>query len=349
MRLLFKFNLIFVFAFGIGLAVAAFASHLIVRSNAREQVLQQARLMMETAMATRMYTSQQIVPLLQSQTAQLQAVLMQFNQSANAAAPPPVDSDPNAPADPQKAEVQKAVQDALAAAREKAMGALPKESDVFSPQTVPAYAATEAFNYLRQKYPEYSYKEATLNPTNPRDRTTDWEADIVHNFRNDDKLTEMVGERGTAAGDQLFLARPIKITMASCLQCHSTPDKAPAAMIKLYGPANGFDWKLNETVGVQLVQVPTSLPITMANHAFFTLLGAIVGVFLLTLIIMNVVLHFTVVRPVSKLSQMANDVSSGKLDVEEFPVKGKDEISVLATSFNRMQRSLIQALKMLGE
>ncbi len=38
--------------------------------------------------------------------------------------------------------------------------------DKFLPQTVPAYAATETFNTLRKKYPDYSYKEATLNPTN---------------------------------------------------------------------------------------------------------------------------------------------------------------------------------------
>ncbi len=52
------------------------------------------------------------------------------------------------------------------------------------PQIVPAYAATESFNYLRAKYPEYSYKEATLNPTNPRDRPADWEADVIRYFRD---------------------------------------------------------------------------------------------------------------------------------------------------------------------
>ena len=40
----------------------------------------------------------------------------------------------------------------------------------FLPQSLPAYAATEIFSTLRQQHPEYSYKEAVLNPTNPRDR-----------------------------------------------------------------------------------------------------------------------------------------------------------------------------------
>ena len=37
----------------------------------------------------------------------------------------------------------------------------------FLPQTVPAYSAIETFARLQKKYPDFSYREATLNPTNP--------------------------------------------------------------------------------------------------------------------------------------------------------------------------------------
>src|SRR5580704_11749157 len=46
------------------------------------------------------------------------------------------------------------------------------------PQTVPAYAATTVFNHRRKAYPNYSYREATLNPTNLADRADDWESDV---------------------------------------------------------------------------------------------------------------------------------------------------------------------------
>ena len=36
----------------------------------------------------------------------------------------------------------------------------------FLPQSVPAYAATQSFDKVRQDHPDYSYKEATLNPIN---------------------------------------------------------------------------------------------------------------------------------------------------------------------------------------
>ena len=49
-----------------------------------------------------------------------------------------------------------------------------KLREIFLPQSVPAYSATEIFNALRVKYPDFTYKEATLNPTNPRDRAVEW-------------------------------------------------------------------------------------------------------------------------------------------------------------------------------
>src|SRR5262249_62265107 len=65
----------------------------------------------------------------------------------------------------------------------------------FLPQSVPAYAASETMTELRKKYPDYFYKEATLNPTNPRNRAADWEADIVQEFRNRPTVKELGGER----------------------------------------------------------------------------------------------------------------------------------------------------------
>lgn len=32
---------------------------------------------------------------------------------------------------------------------------------------------------MRKSYPDYSYREATLKPTNLMDRANDWETDII--------------------------------------------------------------------------------------------------------------------------------------------------------------------------
>jgi HAMP domain-containing protein len=219
-------------------------------------------------------------------------------------------------------------------------------SERFIPQTIPFYSATELFNYLRVTYPAYTYKEATLNPSNPRDRATDWEADVINMFRNDPSRQELIGHRNTPEGESLFIAHPIK-SEADCLECHSLPSKAPQSIIRVYGRDNGFNWKLGEIVGAQIVSIPMSVPIAMAKRAFTTLVVSLAAVFILTLILLDVGLVLTVIRPVRRLSLMADDISRGNLNFPELPAKGADEVSELARSFNRMYRSLVKALQML--
>ncbi len=218
----------------------------------------------------------------------------------------------------------------------------------FLPQSVPAYAATEVFNNLRTKgYPEYSYKEATLNPTNPRDKTVEWEADVVTQFRNNPDLKEVGGERDTPSGRALFRARPIKITNEKCLRCHSTVDAAPKSMIQQYGGANGFGWQHNEVVGAQVISVPMAVPLARAEGAFRTFMTSLIAVFLLAFIVLNISLSVLVIRPIVRMSRAADEVSTGNMQIPEFAVTSKDEIGVLATSFNRLRRSLEKAMKLL--
>ena len=288
MKLVAKFTLVFVVVFGIGFAVSAYVAHGVLQKNATDEVIENAQLMMETALSMRSYTTKQIKPLLTGE----------------------------------------------------------KTDTTFHPQTVPAYAATEGFNYLRAKYPEYSYKEATLNPTNPRDRPADWEADVIHIFRDNPAKKSLVGSRDTIAGTSWYLAQPI-VAGESCMECHSTAAAAPPAMLAIYGGSNGFGWQLNEVVGAQIVSVPASLPVEIAHRAFQNLLMDMCLVALVTLIAVDLALILIVVRPVSKLSEMADRISKGELDAPELPVHGKDEIAVLAGSFDRMRISMAKAMKML--
>ena len=216
----------------------------------------------------------------------------------------------------------------------------------FPPQTVPAYGATEVFAYLRGKYPAYTYKEAALNPTNLRDRAVDWEADMIEAFRNHPEQSEITGERETPQGRSLFLAHPLKVA-PPCLECHSEPAKAPASMIKVYGKTNGFNWKLGETVAAQIVSVPTAVPRALADQAFKTLMVSLAGVALATLLLLDLFIALIVVRPVTQLSAIADEISKGVTTVPELQVKGGDEIALLARSFNRMYLSLLKAIHML--
>lgn len=290
MGLVTKFNLVLLLTFSLGLAGAGYFAHTMLQRNAQAEVVHDATLLMEGAMAIRSYTINQIQPLL----------TLQMKRQ-------------------------------------------------FLPQSVPAYAATTSIRYLRREYPDYTYKEATLNPTNLADRATDWEADLIEWFRNNRETQELVGQREAATGPMLYMARPIEITDENCLVCHDTPERAPQTLLAKYGDSNGFGWKLNEIVGAQVVTVPMSVPFDRANQAFVTFMGGLAGVFVLVAIAVNLLLYVIVIRPVKRMAEVANAVSMGNENVPELTIHGRDQIALLATSFNRMRRSLGSAMKMLED
>jgi len=219
-------------------------------------------------------------------------------------------------------------------------------SERFLPQTIPFYAANTIFKGLRKQSPEYTYKEAALNPINLQDRAVDWESDVINQFRNHPDQKELVGERETPTGRSLYLAHPIPV-VDECLGCHGPSDQAMPMVVKSYGSVNGYGWKLNEIIGAQIVSVPMTVPIHIADQAFRGLMLDLAAIFVVTLLAIDLSLYFIVVSPVQKLATMAERISRGELDLSELPVKGKDEIAALTQSFNRMFVSLVKAFKML--
>jgi protein-histidine pros-kinase len=95
---------------------------------------------------------------------------------------------------------------------------------------------------------------------------------------------EFVGTFELPSGAWLFLAQPISVNNVGCLECHSTPDKAPPEMVRLYGATQGFGWHMEEIVGAQIVSMPKAVPMRMAERTFHAfaiwLAGAFAGIVL---------------------------------------------------------------------
>ena len=219
--------------------------------------------------------------------------------------------------------------------------------DEFPPQSVPSYAATQNFLKFHERHPEYGYKEATLNPTNPRDRAADWESDIIQRFRNDAQTQQVVGVRDTPVGRSLYMARPIR-AQPECLVCHSTPSAAPASLIARYGADNGFGWQPNEVVAAQVVSVPFASATANAEKEFRAFMLLLAVVFAAAFGVVNVLLYRLVVRPVRRIAAVADRVSLGDTSSADFPADGATEIVSVARSFERMRKSLEKALRLLG-
>ena len=287
MSLLTRINLALGAVFMVAALTAGYACRSILEANAQREVFAEAGLMMDSALAIRDYTANEILPLLSER--------------------------------------------------------IQRE---FPPQSVPFYAATQNFLRLRARHPEYMYKEATLNPMNPRDRAADWESDIIQRFRGDAHAREMVGERDTPMGKSLYLARPIR-NEAQCSTCHSNPSAAPRTLIARYGSDNGFGWQDQEVVGAQIVSVPFANAAANADRAFQAFMVSLASVFVAVFLVVNAVLYLLVVRPVRQIARVADRLSLGDLSAEDFSRRGAKEIASLVRSFNRMRKSLEKALQLL--
>ena len=272
MSLLMRINVVLGVVFVGGAVLAGYACWIILEQNARREALSEAGLMMDSAVAMRSYTTNEIVPLLQQ-----------------------------------------------------------RMQDSFLPQGIPFYAATQNFLKLRQRHSDYSYQEATLNPTNPRDRVVDWEADIIQRFRDDAATLEVVGERDTPMGRSLYLARPIR-NEEGCGDCHGSPSGARAALLARYCKNNGFGWQDHEIVGAQVVSVPFANAEANAQRAFRGFMVSSIVVFAAVFAVLNGLLYGLLVRPIRRIARTADRLSVGDMSAAEFPKGGPEEMASLVRS-----------------
>ena len=290
MKLLVKFNLVLIIVFAIGIAATTFVLRDLLQRNARDEIYENAKLLIESALAVRSYTSANVAPLLETQI---------------------------------KYE--------------------------FRPEMVSAFSAIELLKNLRVANPDYKqflYREATLNPTNPANKAVDWESDIVNAFRNGVATSPMFGERDTPNGRMLYVAKPLKAG-AACLRCHDTAELAPPTMIAKYGSAGGFGWKVNEIIGAQIVQIPETFALARAEVTFRVFMGSLLGVLLAVALTLNLLLWWMFIRPITKISALADSISLGAINAPDFVAGSRDEIGLLANALSRMRRSLVQAMSML--
>lgn len=188
-------------------------------------------------------------------------------------------------------------------------------NDRFSQEIIPNFAARSIFANFKDQDPsfqDYLYKEAAVNPTNPVDQADDFEAQLFVQLQ---PLTSAPPEKlsgyRTLEGTKLFyLARPLIMTDASCLDCHGNPSNAPQPLLDTYGDRNGFGWNLNEIVATQMVYVPADRIFARGRQNLLTVAKTFLSIFGALFIMINLLLWRTVIRPLQILTGTAKQIST---------------------------------------
>ncbi|MFO0890166.1 MAG: DUF3365 domain-containing protein [Isosphaeraceae bacterium] len=317
MRLTTKFGFISLIPIGALGASYWFASEALERL-ARGQVEQEAKIMMRAAKAARDYTSDEVKPLIERLTG----------------APGGTDPRPASPSQPRE----------------------------FIKPTVPAYAARQLLTRMFKDEPQfegYEYKEAAPAPTIESDQADDEEKLLIDEFahRVGDNA-QPISKTLTRRGKEVLCFSQGMVAGERCMACHDTKERASTPefvrehgdMIRAYGGESkigGFGWIKDSVVAAQVVYVPKDKPHEIARGAIQNIGLVLLSSGLLMAASLWFVVNQLVLRPVARLSQMADQISQGRLSSTELPVSGKDEIAELTVAFNRMNRSLYKAVKRL--
>jgi cytochrome c2 len=291
-------------------------------NSAKKDILRHGQILLDTAVAVRNYTSNQIQP---------QFAL--FDKSLQV-------TDTNQNNDQQNKEMT---------AQGETYQQTEAEVPDFNKVTVPSYAAQEVLNQLAKDKDNrgYRYREAVVNPTNRKDLAAPWELEIISYFVANPKAPLKMGERfdGMTRQKTYYIAKPIQITKESCLVCHSTPDRAPASLIKTYGSENGFGWKLNEVVGAKIISVPSSFQYDEASKSVSSYLLAIGSVFLVAYTAVIVIVYRSVIKPLDFITHLLEEVSLHQTEGAQLPEDKSNPLNNLNRSINRLLISLNKALK----
>lgn len=248
MRLETRFTWIIAFCFCFGVSVAGYVSYTLESRQGFDEVKLKADMLLESGLAVRAYTAQDVAPVL---------ISMQGTE--------------------------------------------------FHSAQVPSYGAQNVMRRLAEKFPDYRYRESSLNSTNLGDRASDWEVGLIRIFSADISRKDSFGETGQGVDRHFYLARPIRIQSAACMQCHSTPEAAPAAMRAKYGSVNGFGWKMGDVVGLQLVEVPTAPTRTKTFNSVLVTVGSLTCIFVLSAVVFLLLLRHYVTRPLDMLTRAAHE------------------------------------------
>ena len=220
------------------------------------------------------------------------------------------------------------------------------DADVFIPELMSKFVVRRMeFEIFDETLEGYEFKQATLDPLWPDDKADKDEVQVIKYFDANPKATDKQGVMTKEGQQYFYTAKPIRVTKAFCLTCHGDPADAPADQRDIYGTENGYNWKMNETVGAVMVYISIAEAMADAKQAAMKIFMVGVGCLLVTIICIWIFLDRVVVAPIIKLSGASKNISLGKDLDDSLHTESKDEIGALANAIDRMRISIVKLLK----
>ncbi len=221
---------------------------------------------------------------------------------------------------------------------------LPK-GEFFAPVVSSTVMAKTVARKFARLQPDYYIKIASDNPLNLENLPQPLEKALLERFRSSEAPSRIV-ESGLVRGMRYLVSAAPAVAKEGCMRCHGSPADAPDAITGKYGTKNGYGWNVGQVVGTSVVGVPLGNINELVTRRSAVIIAVVTLVYAIVLIVINRLVHRTIIRPVLNITKAAYAVSHGDLK-KIVEVNRNDEIGQLAGSFELMRRSLVLVVRRL--
>jgi PAS domain S-box-containing protein len=199
------------------------------------------------------------------------------------------------------------------------------------------YVGREIMNRLGKRFPDFSYKRASGNPTNPINQADALELEKIKWFNNHPDQTEWHGL--ILRDNRSYYARYRAIRAETeCLRCHGDPKDAPQQMKEIYGVQGGYHYRVGEIVAADSIYIPVDVTfLRVKETAWNVFLIATISLFAL-LGLFYLLFNRTVITQMNELLKRFREIDIRQDGVPplEPTVETSDEFEQLRNTFENV-------------
>lgn len=197
---------------------------------------------------------------------------------------------------------------------------------------------------------DYYYKECAINARNPENEADGFERGFIERINRDPGLTEQDEVRTIEGKPFYVILRRGEVLEENCMRCHSTPGKAPEAMVSRYGPERSFYRSVGETVSAISIRVP--LDAAYKNTERLSLLLSLLWVCVLgaVFLVLMATDRRLIFAPLGRIRQKAMQIASDERHLgDTIDAPSGKELCELTSAFNVMSASLRKSREQLED
>ncbi len=223
--------------------------------------------------------------------------------------------------------------------RERTKGVV---KDDFLPETIcTSCIARKIFEKVRRNFPDYMIKFSSDNPHNAANKAGPDELELLDYFRRHPNATRWSGKRHIN-GIEYHAFLSVRRIEQQCLRCHGSPENAPQALRERYPGPGGFHYGVGNVAGMDVVGIPMgTMNAEMISDAKVHLLATAIWLAVMFGAIL-IMFRYIVARRLLGITRHFREASlhAGDEPISPLPLRGNDEIGILAQSYNTLAARL---------